>query len=158
MGALRRSFDLVVVDTGPTFDAHVATVLETADLSYLVTSLELPAVKDAKLCLSMLEHAQLNMERVRVVINRSDSKVGFPLEEVARAISCGIAAKLPSDIAVPRAVNRGVSVEEESPRSKIAKALRKLSADMRDELLGAEEPQAVRSLARRVMKPRLSEG
>ena len=135
MGALSRSSDLVIVDTGPTFDAHVATVLETADLSYLVTSLELPAVKDAKLCLSMLEQAQMHMERVRVIINRSDSNVGFPLEEVTRAISCSIAAKLPSDIAVPRSINRGVSVEEENPRSKIAKALGKLGTEMRGELL-----------------------
>ncbi len=156
MAALRRSFDLVIVDTGPTFDAHVATVLETADLSYLVTSLELPAVKDAKLCLSMLEQAQMHMEKIRVVINRSDSKVGFPLEEVTRAINCSIAAKLPSDIAVPRSVNRGVSVEEENPRSKAAKALQKLGAEMRDELLGTDAPEAGRSLARRVMRPRLS--
>ena len=158
IGALRRSSDLVIVDTGPTFDAHVATVLETADLSYLVTSLELPAVKDAKLCLSMLEQAQMHMERVRVIINRSDSKVGFPLEEVARAISCSIAAKLPSDIAVPRSINRGITVEEEEPRSKIAKALRKLGAEMRGELLATEAPQESRSRTRRVMRPRLSEG
>ena len=158
MGALSRSSDLVIVDTGPTFDAHVATVLETADLSYLVTSLELPAVKDAKLCLSMLEQAQMHMERVRVIINRSDSNVGFPLEEVTRAISCSIAAKLPSDIAVPRSINRGVSVEEENPRSKIAKALGKLGTEMRGELLHIEAPQESRSLTRRVMRPRLSEG
>ena len=158
MNALRRSFDLVLVDTGPTFDAHVATVLEAADLAYLVTSLELPAVKDAKLCLSMLEQAQMHMEGIRVIINRADSNVGFPLEEVTRAINCSIAAKLPSDIAVPRAINRGVSVEEENPRSKIAKALRKLDADMREELLGAQAPATSRSLARRVMRPRLSEG
>lgn len=158
MNALRRSCDLVLVDTGPTFDAHVATVLEAADLAYLVTSLELPAIKDAKLCLSMLEQAQMHMERVRVIINRADSNVGFPLEEVTRAINFSIAAKLPSDIAVPRAINRGVSVEEENPRSKIAKALRKLDADLRDELLGAQAPAASRSLARRVMRPRLSEG
>jgi pilus assembly protein CpaE len=158
MGALRRSSDLVIVDTGPTFDAHVATVLETADISYLVTSLELPAVKDAKLCLSMLEQAQMNMEKVRVIVNRSDSKVGFPLEEVTRAISCSIAAKLPSDIAVPRSINRGVSVEEESPRSKISKALQKLGTEMRGELLSTQAPQASRSLTRRVMRPRLSEG
>jgi len=158
MGALRRSSDLVVVDTGPTFDAHVATVLETADLSYLVTSLDLPAVKNAKLCLSMLEQAQMHMENVRVIINRSDSKVGFPLEEVTRAISCSIAAKLPSDIAVPRSINRGVSVEEEDPRSKIAKALRKLGTEMRGELLETGAPQTSRSLTRRFMRPRLSEG
>ena len=158
MGALSRSSDLVIVDTGPTFDAHVATVLETADLSYLVTSLELPAVKDAKLCLSMLEQAQMHMERVRVIINRSDSNVGFPLEEVTRAISCSIAAKLPSDIAVPRSINRGVSVEEENPRSKIAKALGKLGTEMRGELLHIEAPQESRSLTCRVMRPRLSEG
>ena len=158
MGALGRSFDLVIVDTGPTFDAHVATVLETADLSYLVTSLELPAVKDAKLCLSMLEQAQMHMERVRVIINRSDSNVGFPPEEVTRAISCSIAAKLPSDIAVPRSINRGVSVDEENPRSKIAKALGKLGTEMRGELLDTEAPQLSRSLTRRVMRPRLSEG
>jgi pilus assembly protein CpaE len=132
---MRRAFDVIVVDTAPALDDFTLAVLSTSDIAYLVTSLDLPAVKDAKLCLSTLERLRLGMDKVRIVLNRANSNVGFPADEVARALGTTVVAKLPSDVAVPRSVNSGSPVHAENRKSGIAKDLAKLADDLRKELM-----------------------
>jgi pilus assembly protein CpaE len=132
---MRKSFDVIVVDTAPALDDFTLAVLSTSDIAFLVTSLDLPAVKDAKLCLTTLERLRLGMDKVRIVLNRANSNVGFPADEVARALGTEVVAKLPSDVAVPRSVNSGSPVHAENRRSGIAKDLAKLADDLRKELL-----------------------
>ena len=132
---MRRAFDVVIVDTAPALDDFTLAVLSTADIAYLVTSLDLPAVKDAKLCLSTLERLRLGMDKVRIVLNRANSNVGFPADEVARALGTPVVAKLPSDVAVPRSVNSGSPVHTENRKSGIAKDLAKFADDLRKELI-----------------------
>ncbi|MEA2508086.1 MAG: pilus assembly protein CpaE [Actinomycetota bacterium] len=135
---MRKAFDLIVVDTAPALDDFTLAVLSTSDIAYLVTSLDLPAVKDAKLCLSTLERLRLGMDKVRIVLNRANSNVGFPADEVARALGTEVVAKLPSDVAVPRSVNSGSPVHADNRKSGIAKDLAKLADDLRKELIPAE--------------------
>jgi pilus assembly protein CpaE len=157
--ALRKSFDLVYVDTGPTMDARAVAVLEASDVAYLVTSLDLPAVKDAKLCLAALEAIHVDVGRIRIILNRADSKVGFPPDEVAKALRQRVAAELPSDVSVPRAINQGIPVHEENPRAKVTKSLQKLASDVRHEfVVRAAGAETERSRLRRSIRPRLSQG
>ncbi|MEA2507432.1 MAG: pilus assembly protein CpaE [Actinomycetota bacterium] len=135
---MRKAFDVIVVDTAPALDDFTLAVLSTSDIAYLVTSLDLPAVKDAKLCLSTLERLRLGMDKVRIVLNRANSNVGFPADEVARALGTEVVAKLPSDVAVPRSVNAGAPVHTDNRKSGIAKDLAKLADDLRRELLPEE--------------------
>lgn len=133
---LRKSFDIVFVDTAPALDQFTLAVLAECDLAYVVATLELPAVKDAKLLLAICRNLGLDLAKLRLVLNRANSKVGFPPSEVSRALGRGFAAELPSDIAVPRAINGGVAVALDSPKSKIARGLVKLSEELRAELIG----------------------
>lgn len=133
---LRQRFDLVVIDTAPGFDSHIVAALGVSDLVYLVTSLELPAVKDAKQALTMIEHLNLGDDKVKVILNRANSRVGFPPDEVARALGRGAAFELPSDVAVPRSLNNGVPVASGSPKAKVSKGLEQVAADMKTDLFG----------------------
>jgi pilus assembly protein CpaE len=153
---LKRSFDLVVVDTGAALDEFTVAALAQSDLSYLVTSLELPAIKDAKLTLAMFKNFDLHSENVRVILNRANSKVGFPPDEVGKALGRRVAIELPSDIAVPRAVNAGLPVAADSPKAKVVKSLGKITADMRSELF-ASNSQRKASPFLRSARPRIAE-
>ena len=153
---LRNNFDLTIVDTGPSLDSQTISVLALSDLAYLVTSLELPAVKNAKLSLSLVDRLHLGAEKIRVVVNRANSKVGFPLEEVPRALGRRAASELPSDIAVPRSMNTGMPVTLESPRARVSRAITGLAEQMRHELFGSQQEGKRRSLLRSA-KPRTAE-
>jgi pilus assembly protein CpaE len=137
---LRRSFELTVVDTGATLDQFTLAPLSQSDIACLVTSLELPAVKDAKLALSLFKNLDLSVDKVRVVLNRSNSKVGFPADEVAKALGRRVVAQLPSDVLVPRSVNNGVPVTLDSPKSKVSKNLARFADELRAELFPTGGP------------------
>lgn len=146
--ALRRTFDIVVVDTGSALDVFTEAALAECDLGYLVTSLELPAVKDAKVCLSTFERLNLGTEKIRIVLNRANTNVGFPPSEVAKALGKRVVAELPSDIAVPRSINNGVAVVTDTPKANISKALAKLSQGVTKELWPAAQSEGGLSVLR----------
>ncbi|MGH2756267.1 MAG: AAA family ATPase, partial [Actinomycetota bacterium] len=134
IAALRKSFDVVIVDTATALDVFTEAALAECDIAYLVTSLELPAVKDAKICLSTFERLNLSTEKIRVILNRANTNVGFPPSEVAKALDKKVVAELPSDIAVPRSINNGVAVALEIPKASVSKSLTKLTSELQKEL------------------------
>jgi pilus assembly protein CpaE len=107
---LRQMFDYVVIDTPPAFTDHVLAAFDQSDLVALIATLDIPALKNLKLTLETLELLSFPHEKVRVVLNRSDSKVGLSLSEVEKTLHAPIAAQIPSSRAVPAAINRGVPI------------------------------------------------
>ena len=73
---LKSHFDFVVVDTPPAFDDHVLAALDATDIVALIATLDIPAIKNLKLTLETLELLNYPKDRLRIVINRADSKVG----------------------------------------------------------------------------------
>jgi pilus assembly protein CpaE len=153
---LRRSFELTIVDTGATLDQFTLAPLSQSDIACLVTSLELPAVKDAKLALSLFKNLDLSVDKVRVVLNRANSKVGFPADEVAKALGRKVVAQLPSDVLVPRSVNNGVPVTIDSPKSKVSKNLAKFADELGAELF-PQSPSGKRAPVGSVTRARAAE-
>jgi pilus assembly protein CpaE len=146
--ALRRTFDIVVVDTSSALDVFTEAALAECDIAYLVTSLELPAVKDAKVCLSTFERLNLGTDKIRIVLNRANTNVGFPPSEVGKALGKRVVAELASDIAVPRSINNGVPVVTDSPKVAVSKALTKLSQEVTKELWPAAQSEGGLSVLR----------
>lgn len=151
--ALRKSFDVVIVDTVAALDIYTEAALAEADVAYLVTSLELPAVKDAKVCLSTFERLNLSTKKIRIVLNRANTNVGFPPSEVGKALGKDVIAELPSDVAVPRSINNGVAVVLEMPKTNIAKSLSKLAAELQKDLWPSAQSEGGLSVLRR-LKPK----
>jgi Flp pilus assembly CpaE family ATPase len=67
------------------------------------------------------------MEKLRLVLNRSNSKVMLDVGEVERNLQVTADALIPSDIVVPQAVNRGVPVVQSAARSGVTKAIEQLA-------------------------------
>lgn len=151
--SLRKTYQLVIVDTGAALDVYTEAALAECDLAYLVTSLELPAVKDAKVALSTFERLNLSTDKIRIVLNRANTNVGFPPGEVAKALGKKVVAELPSEVAVPRSINNGVAVALEMPKSSVAKSLTKLAGDLTKELWPSASSEGGLSVLRH-LKPK----
>lgn len=124
---LREWFPYVVVDTPPAFTDHVLSALDVTDEIVLVTSLDVPSVKDMKVGLQTLEKLGVRRDRVRVVLNRSDSKVGISPSQVGKTLGTPIDVAIPSSRDVPLSVNRGTPVVLDNPKSPVSRALARLA-------------------------------
>ena len=54
-GVLRRMYDYVVIDTPPAFSEHVLAAFDASDCYVLLATLDIPALKNLRLTLEMLE-------------------------------------------------------------------------------------------------------
>jgi pilus assembly protein CpaE len=124
LDVLKNNFDYVVVDTPPAFDDHVLAAFDLSDLVLLMATLDIPALKNLKLTLETLELLNYPRDRWRVVLNRSDSKVGLALGEVEKTLKVPISLQVPSSREVPASINRGVPIMLDDPKHQVSQAIK----------------------------------
>jgi pilus assembly protein CpaE len=130
---LKRMFDYVVIDTAPFLDEPVLSILERSDDVLLVVDMDLPSVKNAKLALDTLKLIKFPFEKIKLVLNRVNSKARLDIGELERSLELDVQAAISSDKLVPRAVNEGEPVVSLYPRSRVAKDLRAVTRLVVDE-------------------------
>jgi pilus assembly protein CpaE len=124
---LRTMCAFVIVDMPPHFDDVVLALLEEADDVFLVASMDIPSIKNLKVGIQTLGLLSLAGSKLRLVLNRANSKVNLDIADVERAIGLTVQFRVPSDVAVPQAVNRGVPVVLDKPRSASSIALSQIA-------------------------------
>ncbi len=144
LGMLKRMFDYVLIDTAPFLDEPVLSILERSDTVLLVVDMDLPAVKNAKLALDTLKLIKFPFEKMKLVLNRVNSKARLDIGELERSLGLEVQAAISSDKLVPRAVNEGDPVVSLYPRSRVAKDLRGVAALVFDGEAVDEEPEQKR--------------
>ena len=125
---LRSSFDYVIVDTPPGFTPEVIASIDSSTNVCMVGMLDSLSLKNTKLGLETLDLMGYGSDRIKLVLNRADSKVGITREDVSAIVGRVPDITIPSDREVPRAVNEGSPVTILSPRSEVSVAFRSLAA------------------------------
>ncbi len=124
---LRTMFDYVVIDSPPAFTEHVLAAFDLADVYLLLATLDIPALKNLRLTLDTLELLGYPKDSMKVVLNRSDSKVGLSISDVEKALSVPIAAQIPSSRAVSTSINKGIPLILDEPGHPVSVAIQRLA-------------------------------
>jgi pilus assembly protein CpaE len=124
---LRRFCSYVVVDTPAYFNDVVLGMIEISDDVLLVAGMDIPNIKNVKIGLQTLRLLNTPMEKLRLVLNRANSKVKLDVTEVERTLQVSADCLIPSDVIVPQSVNRGVPVILSAPRSGVAKSIEEMA-------------------------------
>jgi pilus assembly protein CpaE len=140
-------YQYVLVDTPPAIDDRTMTVVEEADTVFLLTTLDIASLKDAKVALETLRMLKVPTDRLRVVMNRADSQVGLDAREAQFALGTQVVASIPSSRDVPASTNRGVAIVVDQPKHRVSAAIRAL---IQQELAPApaEPPEAPKPAGR----------
>ena len=129
---LRREFDYVVVDTGSQLSEATLEAIDGADRLIVVGALNIPAIKDTRLMLKMLESLKVNRDRIVVVVNGHDAHAVYDGPSIERNLKFPVRVQLPSD---PRlvggSIHRGSPLVVTNPESDIAELLRGLARSLR---------------------------
>lgn len=105
---LRQRYDYVVVDTPSQFSEQVLEALDRATHHVIVTTPEIPALKNTRLTLDMLDLLGFHDAHRSLVVNCADRKIVPGVAEVESTLRTAVALELPATPAVPQSVNRGV--------------------------------------------------
>lgn len=145
----RESFDVIVVDTSPFFHGPMLATLDRTDELLLLCGLDIPTLKNVRLSLQTLELLSFPPERIRVVLNRANSKVGMKKSEVEEALDVKVGFELPSDRIVPLAVNRGTPAVISEGKADFSRAIRNMTKALVPVQAGSGNPKRRRFMGRR---------
>jgi pilus assembly protein CpaE len=144
---LRTAFDYVVIDTPPAFSEPVLAAFDESDWLVMLATLDVPSVKNLRLTLQTMELLHFPKSRIRVVVNRADSKVGLRLPDVEKLLSSPVDTTIPSSRSVPLSVNKGSPIMLEEPKGSVAESIRRVAAQLTDrEATGRTKQRQRRSL------------
>jgi pilus assembly protein CpaE len=129
---LRGAFDYVVIDTPPAFSEPVLAAFDESDWLVMLATLDVPSIKNLKLTLQTMELLHFPRGRIRVVVNRADSKVGLRMPDVEKLLSLPVDTTIPSSRSVPLSVNKGSPIMLEEPKGPVADAVRRVAALLTD--------------------------
>ncbi|MBV8305404.1 MAG: P-loop NTPase [Acidimicrobiia bacterium] len=118
----------VVIDTPAHFNDVVLALLEESDDILLISGMDIPNIKNVKLGLQTLRLLNIPVSKLKLVLNRSNSKVKLDIGEVERTLQMKADALIPSDILVPQSVNKGVPAVIDAPKSGVSKSLEQLAS------------------------------
>ena len=127
-GFLRPQMDAVVVDTPPGFTPEVITAIDMSTDLVMVGMLDSLSLKNTRLGLETLDLMGYAADNIRIVLNRSGTRVGISETDVVTVLGREPDVFIPSDREVPRTVTDGVPIVSALPKSPPAQALRSLAA------------------------------
>jgi len=145
--ALQAMCGYVVVDTATVFDDSVLGLVEAADDVLLVGSMDIPSVKNLKIGIQALDLAAIAGPKMRLVLNRANAQVKLDVREIEQVLGMRADFPIPSDIAVPIAVNAGVPVVLQEPRAAVTRAIEHLASRLA--VTGAMEDSGKRRRGRK---------
>jgi len=136
---LRQMYAYVVIDTTPLLTDITLSAIDKSDVIVLVTTQDIPSIKNARLFLDLLQTIGIERDRIVFVMNRYDKRVAITPERVGDNLKQPISAVIPLDekVVVP-AVNRGVPFIMDNKTLPAARGILSLAESVREALATAE--------------------
>jgi len=105
---MRSMYSYIVVDASSTLTDVVLAAMDASDLIVLITTQEIPAIKNARLYLALADVLNIPRRRILFVMNRFDRRIGIMPEKISENFKHEIVAVVPYDdrVIIP-SVNRG---------------------------------------------------
>lgn len=135
LGLLRRLYAYIVVDTTPTLSDITLSAMDNSDVIVLITTQEIPAIKNTRLFLDLLKTMGIGRERVVFTMNKFDKRIAITPQRISENLKHEISAVIPLDerIVIP-AVNRGVPFILENKAQPVGRGIFALAESVRARL------------------------
>jgi pilus assembly protein CpaE len=123
MGALRRHFDYIVVDTPAQLSEIVLAAFDHSTKVLCMVTLDLPSIRNMRVFLSTLEKLRINSQTIGVVLNKVEDDIGIDINDVQEVLDNKIVSILPYSREVMKSINKGKPALISAANSDIGKKL-----------------------------------
>jgi pilus assembly protein CpaE len=137
MGALRRHFDYIVVDTPAQLSEIVLAAFDHSTRVLCMVTLDLPSIRNMRVFLTTLEKLKINSDTIGVVLNKVEEDIGIDISDVQEVLDNKIISVLPYSREVMKSINKGRPALVSAAGSDIGK---KLAGGMHQFLSGEVAP------------------
>jgi len=124
INTLRESFSYIIIDTAAGFHESVLTALDLSDRILLVSTLDLPSIKNIKTGLDVMETLHYPEEKIHIVINKASEQYGIKYRDFEDTLQKKIKFFIPEDNqTVIASANKGLPFVMTRAETKVAKAV-----------------------------------
>ncbi len=121
-------FDFIIVDSGSRLTDNLISIFDSSKLIVLVVTPDILAVYQTQWVLETLQHIGFPLKMINIVLNRAESKGSITWQEIKVLLPSEVITLIPSEGKIAGlSINRRVPLVIDSPYSKIAEAINKLS-------------------------------
>jgi pilus assembly protein CpaE len=128
---LKATFTHLIIDISKSYTPLDLAAIRTADMTLMVTQLDLPSLRNVVRLMQFLDEHELG-DRVRILVNRiglEDSQIS--LNKALETIGREVFWKIPNDYAsMVESRNNGVPLITQAPRAKVTKAIEQLAVQL----------------------------
>jgi pilus assembly protein CpaE len=141
---LRGMYAYVIVDTAALLTDITLAAIDISDLLILVTTQDIPSIKNCRLFLDLSQALGIERERILFVMNRFDKRINITPERVTENLKQEVVSVIPFDEqTATKAVNRGVPFVLDNKNQPAARGVFSLAESVRARVAAqesAEEP------------------
>jgi pilus assembly protein CpaE len=136
---LRQMYAYVIVDTAAHLTDATLSAIDVSDLIVLVTTQDIPSIKNCRLFLDLLQTLGIERDRILFIMNRYDKRINITPDRVADNLKQEVVSIIPLDEAtVTKAVNRGIPFVLESKNQPAARGVFSLAEHVRARIAAQE--------------------
>jgi pilus assembly protein CpaE len=144
---LKRQFDYVVVDTWTSLHDTVLTVLDQADVIVLVTTPDIPSLRNVRLLFEVTEQLDYPPEKLALVLNKADYRRSrIRAADIEESLKHPVVMEIPLDENVPMSVNQGVPFVVSDESRPVSQAVTRLANKLLETWAVAEQDMAATDL------------
>lgn len=132
---LKRLYNYIIVDTSTFLTDIDLSIIDIADLIVLITTQEIPSIKNTKTFLSVVDGMRVNRKRIMHIMNRYDKRIAIAPEKVGESLRQEVVGQIPFDErTVALSVNRGIPFMLDNKALPIGKSVSAISDLIKDTL------------------------
>src|SRR5215208_5782954 len=144
---LRQMYSYVIVDTASLLTDVTLAAIDVSDLVILVTTQDIPSIKNCRLFLDLSQTLGIDRERILFIMNRFDKRINITPDRVTDNLKQDIVSVIPLDEGtVTKAVNRGIPFVLDSKNQPAARGIFSLAEGVKARVAAqesADEPNRV---------------
>lgn len=128
---LKTIFSYVIVDTASALTEIALSVFDASDKIVLVTTPDIPAIKDARIFFDLIEALNFPPDRVMFTLNKVDKRGGITAQNIQDSIKHEVTAQIPLEERVLFSINNGVPLYVSSRNLPFAQSISDMAAKIK---------------------------
>jgi pilus assembly protein CpaE len=125
---LRHYYSYIVVDTASYLTETVQAALDIADNIVLITTQDIPSIKNANSFLTLADKWGIKRDRILFVMNRFDKRIAISPERIGESLRQEVVLTIPfEDRIVLGSINRGIPFVIDNKTQPVSKAIFELA-------------------------------
>lgn len=142
---LKKLYAYVIVDTASALTECVQSAMDVMDGMILVTTQEIPSIKNCNLFLNLADQARIPRDNIIFVLNRFNPQIGITADKIKESLRQEVAVTiLEDDKIIQNSVNRGVPFVLEYKSSPVGKKIFELASIVSEKMSKLESEVAAK--------------